>query len=1027
MVYPAMNARYATADASPANTLPDLGKPDRRNATLSPGPTGLTLESTSASQKYRLAPEYSNLTGLALNAGFAAYLNDNTALGLLLTAGADKKELLLNAGYQLDGSNRLLFTLGQLRQNLEFAFLSGNDKTQLTQNSGALSYQHRLGRGPLGGIELNAYHSNTASRDLGSKTYGTDSATLYELWNEPRRIAGGKITGLQSQLTFTPLPGAALKLGLGGERLEYDFASGKDSTTRATGNAEWNQQFANGYSLNAALGSFAAQERHTLGLDRKLGGGHQIGVKLIEIHGRDGSRNDSQVLLAYTYTQGGRITQPAASQNPAWNGSLLDQAARRPTYLPMQAIARRDTTTTPQRLVAIDKTALPTGASIDKASGSITTPLPAAATGIVSITKNGAAFANSGQFALVDNSLIINPGLITQPAIGIVDTYVLTLNNADGSTTLATVLVSHGSVQIDGITLVTIAADTTPDAFVFVSQSGVAFNTPTESNAIVVSGINAATPISISGGEYSIDGGPWTSAPGTVVNGQSVRVRHTTAAGNNGQTATVLIIGGVSSRFTSTTQAAAVVTPPAPPAPVDHASSVTAPTGTATATTVTETNTIADADGLRNITYFLYQNDGTTLVSSNGTGAFIGLTASTPYKMKTSAETYNAVSGVWALQTSPLAAITTAAAADTTPPPTPATLVLTGNAGASAGHTDTTNISLSVANVADPSGVMWFVSESSSAPAAGDAGWSSTQPTSYTLSAGDGSKSVYVYVRDNAATPNVQPTGKTTSIVLDTSAPTAPAGNEAMTPGETRSISVTFNEAIQSTAAITVNSGTLNSYAVAGNVLSINYTASGTGGTYNNALSVVAKNLAGDPSAAVGVNVVVNSAPTANNFTYGTNVGNTAKTFDWFVLSSAADADGDTLTASVTTPASKGTCSIVGNNLTYTPNAGQSGSDSCGLTISDGHGGTKLITVTVQNVFTAVPTGLTWTGSVLSWNPVAGAASYTVVNVTGSLQQCSGTATTSCDLVGAGTGDTISVTAIDAFGVQNTAPTVLYP
>jgi hypothetical protein len=251
LAYPVMQARHAKAKSASANSLPDLGKPDRRNATVSPGPTGLALESTSADKKFRLAPEYSNLTGLALNAGFATTFNDNSALGLLLAAGADKKELLFNAGYQFDANQRLLFTLGQLRQNLEFAFLSGNDKTQLSQNSGAISYQYRLGRGALSGFEINSYLSDTGSRELGSKTWYTDSADLYELWNEPRRIAGGRIAGLQGQMVLIPATNGTLKLGLGGERLEYDLSSGKDSTTRPTGSIEWNQPFVGGYSLNA--------------------------------------------------------------------------------------------------------------------------------------------------------------------------------------------------------------------------------------------------------------------------------------------------------------------------------------------------------------------------------------------------------------------------------------------------------------------------------------------------------------------------------------------------------------------------------------------------------------------------------------------------------------------------------------------------------------------------------------------------------------------------------------------------------
>jgi hypothetical protein len=45
-----------------------------------------------------------------------------------------------------------------------------------------------------------------------------------------------------------------------------------------------------------------------------------------------------------------------------------------------------------------------------------------------------------------------------QPALGVVDSYVVTVNNFGGGTTLVTVLVSHGSVKIDSITIAAAAA-----------------------------------------------------------------------------------------------------------------------------------------------------------------------------------------------------------------------------------------------------------------------------------------------------------------------------------------------------------------------------------------------------------------------------------------------------------------------------------------------------------------------------------------------------------------------------------------
>jgi len=99
-------------------------------------------------------------------------------------------------------------------------------------------------------------------------------------------------------------------------------------------------------------------------------------------------------------------------------------------------------------------------------------------------------------------------------------------------------------------------ADTTPDTFTFTDQTNVSISTLTESNTITISGINTSASISVSGWEYSINGGSWSSGTGTVTNGQTVKVRHTTSASYTTSTNTTLTIGGVSDVFTTTTQAA---------------------------------------------------------------------------------------------------------------------------------------------------------------------------------------------------------------------------------------------------------------------------------------------------------------------------------------------------------------------------------------------------------------------------------------------------------------------------------------
>jgi uncharacterized delta-60 repeat protein len=96
--------------------------------------------------------------------------------------------------------------------------------------------------------------------------------------------------------------------------------------------------------------------------------------------------------------------------------------------------------------------------------------------------------------------------------------------------------------------------DTTPDPFTFADRTNVARGSVVVSAAVAVTGIAAAAPIGVTGGEYSIDGAAFTTASGTVTGGSSVRVRHTASLQPLAQTSTTLTVDDVSDVFTSTTE-----------------------------------------------------------------------------------------------------------------------------------------------------------------------------------------------------------------------------------------------------------------------------------------------------------------------------------------------------------------------------------------------------------------------------------------------------------------------------------------
>ena len=104
--------------------------------------------------------------------------------------------------------------------------------------------------------------------------------------------------------------------------------------------------------------------------------------------------------------------------------------------------------------------------------------------------------------------------------------------------------------------------DTTPDPFEFAPMAPVVRGSVVTSGEITVAGINAAAPIRILGGSYSIDGGEFTTAPGTVFQGQRVRVRHVAAEQFSASIQSELSIGSVSATFVSTTEAMDTVPDP---------------------------------------------------------------------------------------------------------------------------------------------------------------------------------------------------------------------------------------------------------------------------------------------------------------------------------------------------------------------------------------------------------------------------------------------------------------------------------
>ena len=113
--------------------------------------------------------------------------------------------------------------------------------------------------------------------------------------------------------------------------------------------------------------------------------------------------------------------------------------------------------------------------------------------------------------------------------------------------------------------------DFTPNSFEFTAQYNVEPTTYTTSNSVTINGIDSKTPISISSGQYSINGGAYISAESTINSGDSIVLKLTSSDEFSSETIATLTVGSVSGSFSATTRAKDTTPNYTAPTPVTNA------------------------------------------------------------------------------------------------------------------------------------------------------------------------------------------------------------------------------------------------------------------------------------------------------------------------------------------------------------------------------------------------------------------------------------------------------------------------
>ena len=311
-----------------------------------------TVTGSTASGAYSFVPEWSEELGFSATGAVGFRLQDNSALGLIVTGGERKREVLLNFGLEFDAERQMVLTASQLQERLEF----GTDANQewVKQNEFGLAYETT-------NYAFSVYHVDSETTD---------------------NFVGAKSTGAELSGSVDVSDAMTVGFGAGYQTLDWDDGSvGVDGLTASLDL---------GYQANSTTRFNVFADRNMSENQIGLGGSWALGAGTLDasytlIDGRVGAvTDDNRLAVTFTMPLGGKSTSevsrnatPAISASASPTSTLLADVMRRPDYLPERVIVKAK------------------GVSANGA-------LPSCATGV-------AGFRTVGNFQWVDDGFVSDP------------------------------------------------------------------------------------------------------------------------------------------------------------------------------------------------------------------------------------------------------------------------------------------------------------------------------------------------------------------------------------------------------------------------------------------------------------------------------------------------------------------------------------------------------------------------------------------------------------------------------------------
>ena len=171
---------------------------------------------------------------------------------------------------------------------------------------------------------------------------------------------------------------------------------------------------------------------------------------------------------------------------------------------------------------------------------------------VIQDISSGTPVTVEGATLLIDGAAVSGEDIVITQG----QTVQLQLDAAEEFSTERTATITIGNTT-QTFSVTTEAEDLIPDSFSLNQKTEVAPDAVVQSDPITITGINAATTVSVTGGSYVIgtvsDTNPFTTESGTIENGQTITLQTTAPSASAGEAAeedVVLTVGDQSATFT---------------------------------------------------------------------------------------------------------------------------------------------------------------------------------------------------------------------------------------------------------------------------------------------------------------------------------------------------------------------------------------------------------------------------------------------------------------------------------------------